>query len=349
MIKKKILGKLRNIPNDTIYELEENLTRKTNISNHLENRDLYNDNDANSIFSCLSGYEKEFSNFINSKNYITYQELNENNNIYDLIQSKCDIPKRILEKIARLNNPSSRNITRGIYEILIELFSNVRKNNIPCNGKNGDINFKNYTIEIKQSGARIAGQGTLDTAQKIDNRFIELCKYHKINDKELIKSGQQIFKSKKNINKFNELLCKYISNNLYNYDKIIEILSDSLLAQFDKVRSKEFVEFKNFIKSKNLINHNNEIDLNIIKNIFGVIDMYFYQKYENWDSMIIFYGRNSEEIIKNGNYVVIDKSDCISFENLYNKMYNELKITHDKYPGYSTRYREWSLDLLKLE
>lgn len=245
-------------------------------------------------------------------------------NIYEVFGG-LGFDKQTLIDLA-VTNPPRNSITRGWYEIISQLFLKDLSNG---NRGHGDVNAGDqYQMEYKAPNARIKGQN-IETTEKIDTKFAELVK-DKI-DLKGFKDGYLMLIG--NINKiFNDLLKDA------DKDELVDIIAQSIIAQFDE-SNKEWVEFvKNH---KGDLWKGNKINSDFFKYLFGVMDMYFYQRDEHFTHMILFKGKQKND---KGDYVVLTADMFKTFESIYAACKSN-NITFTAMPRVSKNSREWAVQI----
>lgn len=305
------------------------------------------------------------------------------NNIYELFGG-FKIEKDLLKELGDLELASG-GINKGKFEILTQLFIkdiNTNNKNYKSDSiwKSGDINAGGLALEYKLSGARIVGQGTLNSPELVYKKMIELIK--SINDnndisnlqkeqssllrfwnpnelektldniekndnnlKEIINNIDKCFQNKKNFEKCFELLIKA----KYSDDLINGIIAESMLEQIPerkyKISKEEHNKFIEFVKNEQYAPiSNSKPDYNKMKLIYGAFHMYFYQHTENFDYMILF--KKSGDAAKgtpDGAYVVITKEEYKDFESIRTALIDK-NINIATMPGYGTA-REYAITI----
>lgn len=279
----------------------------------------------------LSAFESnsnlsEFFKLCNGEiNLPTASELVSNTNIYDVF-GNLGFDKETLVDLAT-TNPPRNSIARGWYEILSQIF--LKDLTLENKGK-GDVNAgSQYQMEYKAPNARIKGQN-IESPEKIDKKFEELCegiidlKSSNINNSYLCLTG--------NIKKISNLF-KDIQQ-----DTVTNIIAKSIIAQFDENNN----EWVNFVKNhKNELFKGKTIDDKFIKILFGIMDLYFYHRAENFTHMILFKGKSKND---KGDYVVLTSDMFKSFETIYNVCKTQ-NITFTAMPRVSKNSREWVVQI----
>ena len=355
------------------------------------------------ILQKINAYDNlpEFINmYANNDKLPSSIDLIQGNNIYDLIfkdkesdrEITKDINKELIEDLADLTL-SKNSITKGNYEILTQLFlKDINKDNKNYESKHGDINAegngKGIAIEYKVSGARMLGQGTLNSPEviykKMEESITSIFKSADISDTQqkqssLIRLWQDNELEKalddvaKNINikttpETREKILKNIdkcfqsnkadkNHPVKNFDTLFQLLidaefpqglidsiiADSLLEQIPSSKrdknNNENEKFLEFVRNYSPV-QNGDPNYDNIKIIFGVMHMYFYQRIENFDYMVIFKKNKSK-----GDYIVLTREDY--------KDFNTLKAAMDKHnlkvgtmPGYKNGAREYAVTII---
>lgn len=382
-LKKDIIDKVNAITSDDNVKDEdiEKILKKINkiLSSSNITSDIINDVldktglsvIKKTIIQKLDSYDA-LPDIINIKNdkkiQISSKDLIDNDNIYDLINSKLTnkFDDDFLEDLSTLT-VSINSITMGQYEILSRLFLNdiTDKNQKCSNGHYADINTKGLgAIEYKVSGARAMGQGTISNINKVydylqDALIIELAKLQssstpKHNDdletdldaalkelddkikKDLTIDCKDAFQTNDNISKLSEKLKETkLSNELLN-----SILANALLQQCvekngNKVKDIQ-KDFVNFIQKEEIIK-NKSINSNDLKQAMLVLHLMWYRTVEEWDYMMVFAKNKSTK----GKYCMLEPNDFKSFETL-NKALQDKGIKNNTLPRATEISREWA-------
>ena len=277
------------------------------------------------------------------------------NNVYDLFAS-TGVSRDCMQRLNNFR-PAKNTVARGPYEILCDIFiddvfyisksSNAKKEN--KDSGSGDVLTKSGALEFKGSGARVKGMGILGT-ENIDNAFektLNKSPYKDRYDKSII--YRFTHKSKKSQDEESQEVTKSyfscqdaiihtlgaLASCGYTNDEVIDIVVESLTSQFEKKTESDKKALRNFISShpdtfwpssltytkkvnkrgKELSTYN--FDSYRFTDLYGVIDMYFYQSREEWPYMILFSKDNP------GTYNVISGVDCKSFESIYRMIGNK--------------------------
>ena len=285
----------------------------------------------------------------------TVDDLLKGNNIYDVILSKCkDINKDLLVDLANLDL-SSKNIAKGKFEILTQLFfGDINKNNANYSGKFGDINIGGQSLEYKLSGGALKGHNTIKSPKSIYKNFKRICLdaisvKDKTDETQLKQSSLiRLWNSDElnssldaalldndfstyvrnnsdnflqNISNYNNFINGFAEFNLED-DFINHILALSILHQLpkdkfelDNATHKEIIN--NFCEFVQKMKpvNNKQPNIKAMKYILLVFHMWFYHYIEKFDNIIIF-SKDSKSTI-NGNYVVINNENFDSFDKLY--------------------------------
>lgn len=350
------------------------------------------------ILQKINAYDNlpEFINmYANNDKLPSSIDLIKGNNIYDLIfkdnesdrEITKDINKELIEDLADLTL-SKNSITKGNYEILTQLFlKDINKDNKNYEGKHGDINAegngKGIAIEYKVSGARMLGQGTLNSPEVIYKKMEELIK-NIYNNSDITSKSQEKQSSLIRLWQDNELekaldeieinsqtyekICKNIdkcfqsnkadkNHPVKNFDTLFQLLIDanfspelinsiitnSLLEQIPSSKrdknDNENEEFLKFVRNYSPV-QNDAPNYDNMKIIFGVMHMYFYQRIENFDYMVIFKKNTSK-----GDYIVLTHEDYKNFNTLKDAMdKHNLKV--GTMPGYKNGAREYAVTII---
>lgn len=246
-------------------------------------------------------------------------------NIYDVFDN-LGFDKDTLMDLATINPPRN-SVTRGWYEILSQIF--LKDLTIGNRGR-GDVNAGSmYQIEYKAPNARIKGQN-IESTEKIDRKFEELTSG--LIDLKSARLERGYLCLVNNINKVSDLL-KNVPT-----DEVINIIAKSLISQFDD-NNTEWMEFvynhkSELFKGKNL-------NSDFIKELFGVMDMYFYQRDEKFTHMILFKGKERND---KGDYIVMNADMFNTFESIYNSI-KSLGIIFTAMPRVSKNSREWVVQI----
>lgn len=352
-LKSVIISDIKNLDSDD----EDDVKLIKRISNVLANANVSQDGILNKISSSGLGFMQNFllrsfehhnqlievaklleddDNLISSKELVTGDR---EKNIYDLI-SKYNLSSDLLKELSRTKG-SSDNINKGDYEVLSQLFlKDITKDNKPASGKNGDINtVDSGTIEYKVCGARLCGQGTLYSPSLIYRHLEDMLdnKYGKNTDidwKTIINGKNKgIFCSQKNAKQF--------INDVYNIypkltdDELNAMFAESLMYQFpqnDKrynITDDDIKKFVQFVVNDCPIVKNKTYETINTQNAIGAMHIYFYQKFENWDYMMLFAKDKSQAGKINGKYVYISaNNDMKSFKDIVN-LFNTYNIKID--------------------
>lgn len=249
-------------------------------------------------------------------------------NIYDVFGG-LGFDRDTLKEIAMINPPRN-SISRGWYEILSQIFL---KDITPGNKGRGDVNAgDSYQLEYKAPNARISGQKH-ENPEKIDRKFEEL-----VGDKidNIKKLGSGYLTKIGNINTiFDDLLVDM------SIDDKVDIIAKSIIAQFDE-ENREWVEFvKNHKKD---LFHGDKVNSKFFYYLYGVMDMYYYHRDEQFTHMILFKGKNKN--IK-GDYVVLTSEMFKTFEGIYNAC-RSLGVSFSALPRVSKIAREWVVQIIAL-
>lgn len=260
----------------------------------------------------------------------TSENLLKNNNIYDLF-ADLGVSKKFLEKLAN-TTPAKNSINRGMFEVLLQFFlQDITEGNKYISTSRGDVyTYKMGALELKGPGARIKGQ-TGNSPAKIDEMLNKILMEEGIIDNP---EYTNVFGAQKTIDQ------------VFNYDlnrlpqeKLVYLIGRSLINQFTKDEN-IIGEWMKFIKEyeKDFIN-NGKVNSKALLRFIGAMDMYFYQRSENWDYMIIFTGKSKSKI--DGSYICISKEQCNTFKDIYNVK----QIYYTGAPRSSTNSREWVMNL----
>ena len=221
-----------------------------------------------------------------------------NNNIYKLINDYYHINIDCLKELAELH-PSKQSITRGMFEIITQLFLSdiADKNSSKGLSGHGDVNTKLYSLEFKTPSARVKSQKE-HSAQKIENYILDFLKHHNITIK-LDKKGT--FSSQKRINEFfNELTAKISLSD----DEIYNLIEGALFNQYD-INNKEIKKLKLDASIKTSIVRGGKVNSKQLIRLMGCIQLRYYQLEENYSHLVIFKGKDGDQSINNGDYICL--------------------------------------------
>jgi len=231
---------------------------------------------------------------------LCYSQLNNKENI------NFDTFKKILEKIANINNVTANNANVGKFEILLKFI--LKENAVKHSHGDVAIDYNNgFGLEVKggntlESGARICGQTTRSTKELC----IEFCKLLNIKDPKDI----SFLGSAKANTRLEAIL------DIYNIDKIIEAYVKAFAYQY-QIDNKDDIEFcinkiKEYNKSENIFTiENNFIKIKSLTNLNGIIQLYFYSKKDQWDAIFVVNQTN-------GDYVIIDSKNILNIKDTLN-------------------------------
>lgn len=352
-LKSVIISDIKNLDSDD----EDDVKLIKRISNVLANANVSQDGILNKISSSGLRFMQNFllrsfehnnqlvevaklleddDNLISSKELITGDR---EKNIYDLM-SKYNLNIDLLKELSTTKG-SSNNVNKGDFEVLSQLFlKDITKDNKPTSGKNGDINtVDSGTIEYKVCGARLCGQGTLYSPSLIYRHLNSLLdkRYGKSDDidwKTIINGKNKgIFCSQKNAQQF--------IKDVYNIypkltdDELNTMFAESLMYQFPQNDSRynitddDIKKFIQFVVNDCPIVKNKTYEIKNTQNAIGAMHIYFYQKFENWDYMMLFAKDKSQAGKINGKYVYISANDDMkSFKDIVN-LFNTYNIKID--------------------
>lgn len=221
-----------------------------------------------------------------------------NNNIYKLINDYYPINIDCLKELAELQ-PSKQSITRGMFEVITQLFLSdiADKNSSKGLSGHGDVNTKLYSLEFKTPKARIGGQN-IHSAQKIEDYISDFLKYHNIKIK-LDPKGT--FSSQERIEKFfNELTVKLTLTD----DEIYNLIEGALFNQYD-INDKEIKKLKLDPSIKTSIVHEGKVNAKQAIKLMGCIQLRYYQLEENYSHFVIFRGKDRNQPINKGDYICL--------------------------------------------
>lgn len=230
---------------------------------------------------------------------ISEEEFINGTNIYDLIHRKYPtIEKACLEELAALQ-PSKNSITRGLFEIIVQLFlADVANDNNSKNssgGGHGDVNTNSYTIEFKTPGARVKSQKER-TAKDIDiyiEKYLKN-KHIKLKDLNLQESKGGIFHSQRSINEFFNAL----SLENFTDDELFNLIAKAILAMYENPtdlnkRNYKFPFDENKIIAS--IVNNGKVNAKNVIRLMGCIQLMYYATEEGYTHFCIFYGKQGEK------------------------------------------------------
>ena len=286
---------------------------------------------TNELYRLIDTFDEEeskaiFTAIIDNKYKFSVDEFIKGHNIYNLIISKNkDINKESLEQIG-LMTPKG-NVNKGEFEVLSQMFmQDITKENTGHN----DVNTINRQFEFKSSGARICGNGTLNSPKEIYRKFNELLSellnandvkdlqnkqsslmHPSISDEELdkIESEQDFYddvvKNMQNYDFMNKIdvfenYFRKLLNHKIPEDTIISILCQSLLYQVaiknnvkkENVFNKDVInEFIEFVKKYSPFK-DNKPDARQFRKIILVFHIYFYYMHHHFDYIVIFSKKN---------------------------------------------------------
>lgn len=276
---------------------------------------------SKTIIRILNDYDEyELLSKLTTDNSISFtsNEFINNTNIYNLIISKYPtIEKDCLKELSALNN-SKHSITRGMFEIIVQLFlSDIADKNDSKNSPigHGDVNTLYHTIEFKTPEARVKSQKER-TAKDIDN-YIEsyLKKINiKIKDLELKNSKGGLFRSQMSINELFAALSKY---NLSD-DELFDLIAKALFAMYDKnvIKKNYKLPFnENSIKSQ--IVSNGKVNAKNVIRLMGCVQLKYYAEEENFTHFCVFRGRKKDNAINTGEYKCFENSYVSDIESVF--------------------------------
>lgn len=339
------------------------------------------------ILQKINAYDNlpEFINmYANVEQLPSSIDLINGNNIYKLISDReitKDINKELIDDLADLTL-SKNSITKGNYEILTQLFlKDINKENKNYADKHGDINANGFAIEYKVSGARMLGQGTLNSPELIYKKMEELIS--NIYNSDIISKTQEKQSSLIRIWQPNELdnviddietslhtyeeICKNIdkcfqSNKIdknhpvKNFDTLFQLLIDAHFSQnlINSIIAESLLEQIPSKKYK-ITTTEIEIFLNFVQEYSPVQN-----NTPNYNNMKIIFGvmhmyfyqciENFDYLIvfkKNkskGKYIVLNRKDYSDFKSLKDAMdKHNLKV--GTMPGYKNGAREYAVTI----
>lgn len=219
------------------------------------------------------------------------------NNIYQLIQEYYNIDIECLRELAELH-PSKNSITRGMFEVIVQLFLNdiADKNSSKGLSGHGDVNTKLYSMEFKTPGARVKSQKE-HSAKGIEDYISDFLEKRNLKIK-LDPKGT--FHSQASISKFfNELKQLSLTD-----DELYNLIEGALFNQYD-IDENEIKKLGLDTSIKNSIVSGGKVDAKYLIRLMGCIQLRYYQLEEKYSHFIIFKGKNGAESIKRGDYACL--------------------------------------------
>lgn len=252
----------------------------------------------------LSAFDKfnqinKLIDIINNSTDKSSKDLLKYNNIYKVFDNIID--NNTLLYLSNIITPKGT-VARGRFEVVLNLFLNdITIGNV---GK-GDVNTTELGfIELKAPKARIKGSlkpspgnCTIVFKELISNKNIDITHFN------IVVEG--IFKN----STYTKNICLKLLNE-YNLskDEIIEILAKSMLAKYIFQNTTHVEdELISILKENEDEIFGKRKNAKIIFDLFLVLDMYFYQMSEGWNYIMIFKGKDKDNI--NGEYVLLNSND----------------------------------------
>lgn len=243
-------------------------------------------------------------------------------NIFNYCDGWIDIAKEIAK-----TKPQNKTVI-GSYEILLRFMIDGASS-----GDKGDVFFINSKSEmevktttykgtpgVNKSGGRSAGiKNEIKYSKDLYNRIYELLK----NNKQLKNiEKNDYFSNEKSVKDF----IRMINNNANYTNDIINVICKSLCFQYN-LNKNELSNLTNkiltYIQKENIINENNPQKF---INVIGFIQLYLYQKVEEFNYFISLLLNKSDEEnkqnIPNGNFVFISDINLLSDINIILKYFD---------------------------
>ena len=259
-----------------------------------------NSNDFDLLIQIING---EISNLPNTEKFLN------SNNVFDLFgKNGLGFSDDLIRDLIEIRTPRN-SIARGPFEVLcLCLMSDIAPENDARKigrKRSSDVNTnsKEGCLEFKGDDARVKGM-SLRSPEFIDKKMAELLT-DKLSAKDL-KSIKNVFSKQSNI----ENILNGIIVPLIDETELQRIIAYSLAAQFEDGAEIEIEKFIKYIW--NDIFKNGKFDKKIFSKVFGVLDIHYYQKSDEWDNMIIFKNKTS------GVYTVVNKVEVQNLNNLWN-------------------------------
>lgn len=276
-----------------------------------------NSDDMDLLIKIISG---EVSNLPNTEKFLN------SNNVFTLFgKSGLGFSDDLIKDLIEIRTPKN-SIARGPFEVLcLCLMADIAPENDAKKigrKRSSDVNTtsKEGCLEFKGDDARVKGMA-LRSPEFIDKKMVELLT-DKILTKDL-KHIKNIFSKQANIeNILNSIIVPVVYKD-NDPTELQKILAYSIAAQFEDGAEKDIEGFIKYIWDD--IFKNGKFDKKIFSKVFGVLDMHYYQKSDEWDNMIIFKNKAS------GIYTVINKSEVQDLNSLWRN--NKITFTGNPKPG----------------
>ena len=240
-------------------------------------------------------------------------------NIYNIL-SPIDISESTKRFIASITPPKN-GIAKGVFEIIsLAFLKDVNTSNLFYGTRHGDIHAGGLALEYKGPLARICGTVAHPVYQEVTklkeiliDEYVWPADYYIDDIYAGKKTSEQYFKSivadlcgikMTNEELFDIILRSMIAShtNWLKYDKDIRSFSDD----YDFL-CKEVVKDA----SKGIVDGNALTRLRLAINFKG------YAEDDNWDYLIGFKGKNGEDAIQNGDYIVISNDNARNLRYIY--------------------------------
>lgn len=279
------------------------------------------------------GQKKEFlSALLEKNNFPTFDDLKNNNNLFNLVKDKKFSISNIFEDKDQLNEFLKKLIQEsykvagkgvGAGELfLTTLFKNTGHPN------QGDVKMDDNEIEVKFSssfsdngGRLIPAKGTLKTVDEISKYFEDLLKENNINDlNDIIRNNNDyiMIAGQTYINNIIDKLQDKFNNGKQG---IFELLAKMYFYQFNNLKNKEN-EFEKFIKTIK------DYSFNTLIKIHGSLALISYHEADKWNWLLI-------GVSKTSDYYMIDGNKCTT-DNFINNLKDLMEDNHyvfKKYPS----------------
>ena len=222
---------------------------------------------------------------------------NSGTNLYKLYKS-FGIDSKTLEQLSNTEDLYST-ISQGKFEIYLRMFlKDLNKNNKEyANHHHGDIHAGGFAFELKGETARI---GSKAHSASLIEAYI---------DKELKFKGISINLSKNPLGNKNNI--DKLSSDLYNIlnsdRKVFDILYQGMLAQFgnlvnkyggDSLTEQEKNDLTGKIFDKGSVKYTEDGE-NMVKRLLMAVQLYYYQKEEQFDYLVLFDPQTGDYICDN--------------------------------------------------